>query len=146
MLNDINTATSFFSAIVALLSFLATVYSLFLTKKENKNNIKNTFKVNYIKKLDECYMVLSEYIEEYTTSRTSKKKVIARENIIFRLSSLEGELSSYPFKNDEVEDFYYKITLKVSDITYEDNFDKNMRDLKYIQNDIAELKQMIENL
>jgi len=138
------TSISFWSAIAALIAAVAAILSWYDSKKERKQSKKTNFIIQYKNKLDECYLLLNSFVEEYTTiQESSNKKKIARDKLLYLTEALRDDLKLATWINDSIEDNYGDITIKISDITYEKNFEKNIRDLGVIKNNISKLKQRL---
>ena len=156
MLDDVNlsvvsklielneTSISFWSAIAALIAAIAAILSWYDSKQEREQSKKTNFVIQYKNKLDECYLLLNSFVEEYTTIKeSSNKKKIARDKLLYLTEALRDDLKSATWISDSIENYYGDITIKISDMTYENNFEKNIRDLGVIKNNISELKQRL---
>lgn len=153
MPNNVSQAVPYTINIVGIVSATTAVVSAFLSflsyKKSSaqfESNQRNNF-INLSKeKLDKCYMDLSEFIQTFTGSRETKEKRIVRERIVFSLETLRVDFSTCVPTNSHIDMLFGGISLKISDITYEKNFEKNMRDIAIIKDNISDLKNRLISL
>ena len=147
MPNDPSQAVSY-ATIVGVVSAVAAIISAFLSfisyrkssvqfEKDRSGNFINKSK----EKLDKAYIDLSEFIQEFTGSRETKAKRIVRDRILFSLEAMRVDFLSCKFTSEQIDNHFGSISLKISDITYEKNFEKNMHDLSIVKADISVLKR-----
>ena len=158
MLNDTNISTTFiktithlnetsiafYSALAAIISAIVSIWTAYNSKLENKQKVKSDLIKEINKKFDELYLELNKFIRNFTNIDDNEEKRIARDQIDYMMETLRIDLENrkivftkYPFGN---------LTIKISDITFEKNFEKNMNDLNIIKQKISELKQELNDI
>ena len=134
--NNIAVVAAFIGSISAYLSYMAYNNS----KDEYSKTLKAQFQSKCSQNLDDCYIGLNEFVNRYYEQNESYKKRIARDKIIYLLEILRVHLETSNFLGDEFKKTYNRLDIEISDITYENNFEKITRDLGYIKYKIATLK------
>jgi hypothetical protein len=145
MLND-----NIIANYIAVISAFASIFSAFLAflayrksvKHYKKNNRDLSF-ANWRKNLDDCYTELTGFIGNYSKSSESNKKRIAREKILYLLEVYRPDIDESKYIGSNVKTDYGDISIKISDITYADNFEKIISDLGIIKSSISKLKHLL---
>lgn len=132
-----------FAAVIAFKNYKGSTDQFQQSQQEQKKNKKETFINESNAKLDNVYTCISEFIEEYTGSPETPKKRTARDRILYFLESIRVDIFSGQLTKGTFNDSFGSITIKVSDLTFEDNFEKTMRDLAIIKTDISNLKSKL---
>jgi hypothetical protein len=132
----ISAAAAIISAFLSFISFRKSSAQFESTQKENFINQSN-------EKLDKVYIDLNKFVQTYTGSRDTKEKRVVRDRIVFSLDSLRVDFSSNKLTDNQIDTHFGDLSLKISDTTYEKNFEKNMNDLTIIKNSISALKSML---
>lgn len=133
---SISAFIGFFSALFAYLSYRK-------SKEQYENNKLDQFKSKCSQNLDDCYIALNDFTTKYFGLDESLEKRMARDKIVYLLDIFRTDIGQNGNNNQEFIHNYNNLDLKISDITYEDNFEKVMRDLGCIKNSISNLKEVL---
>ncbi len=158
MLNDTNTSKTFidiisslnetsiafYSALTAFISALTSIWTAYRSNVENKQKMKLNLIKEINKKFDELYLELNKFIRNFTNMDDNEEKKIARDQIDYMMETLRIDLENR--KITFIKFPYGNLTIKISDITFEKNFEKNMNDLNIIKQKISELKQELNDI
>ncbi|MEY3788249.1 MAG: hypothetical protein RLZ75_2456 [Pseudomonadota bacterium] len=131
---SISAVIGFCSAFVAYLLYRKTV-------EQYDNNILYQFQFRCSKNLDDCYISLNDFVNNYHEIDETPNKRMARDKIIYFLDIIRTDMAQNESISREFMQGYDNLDLKISDITYENNFEKIIRDLGYIRNSISILKR-----
>jgi hypothetical protein len=137
--NIVGMVSAAMAAISALLSYL----SYRKSSNEYEKNKKDTFITNINKCMDIVYIELSDFIQAYTGKKDTKEKKIVRDKIVYSLESIRVNLSGSMYTGSDVDDKFGDLSLKISDTTFEINFDKSMHDLSQIKGCITNIKNIL---
>ena len=137
--NYIASISAFVGCCSAFISFLS-YRKLILQNKINKNE---TFIFNCRSKLDDCYMALSDFVNSHHNANESKDKRIEREKILYLLDIYRPDIDQNEYISKELKQNYYSLSIKISDITFEKNFEKIIKDLGFIKNSISTFKNKL---
>jgi len=133
---SISAFIGFFSALFAYLSYRK-------SKEQYANNKLDQFKSRCSQNLDDCYITLNDFTTKYFEIDEIPEKRMARDKIVYLLDVFRTDIDQNGSNVQELIDNYNNLDLKISDITYEDNFEKVIRDLGYVRNSISNLKQVL---
>lgn len=136
-----DTITAVSAAVIAFISAAVAFFSYRASLKNHKEEI--VWKIN--QNLDDCYIELSNFVNKYLISSESPEKRIERDKILYQIEVLRCNIEITKFISDIAESEYVDLGLKISDITYENNFEKVMRDLGAVTSSISELKKKISS-
>ena len=121
------------SALMAFLSYRKSVEHHDLNKKE-------MFYSKCHSNLDSCYMALNDFVRGFSGADESKEKRTSRDKIMYLIETLRVNIVSSNLASDKIRGDFTALEMRMSDITYEDNFEKVFRDLRVITNSISSLK------
>lgn len=136
-----DTITAVSAAVIAFISAAVAFFSYRASLKNHKEEM--VWKIN--QNLDDCYIELSNFVNKYLISSESPEKRIERDKILYQIEVLRCNIEITKFISDIAESEYVDLGLKISDITYENNFEKVMRDLGAVTSSISELKKKISS-
>lgn len=142
----VSAVTAIVSSSIAFRTYQRSSAQFEKSQKENKKNQKEKFIIQSNENLDRIYIHLSEFIQNYTTSQETTEKRGVRDRILYSLESLRVYLSSSDLTDNQIVTLFGDISVKISDITFEDNFEKNMYDLAIIKNKISDIKSKFFDL
>jgi len=121
------------SAFFAFMSYRKSVSHYNLNKRDQ-------FLYRCNQNLDSCYMELNNFVHKFSETIESKEKRIARDKILYLLEIFRSDLNPNEFMSDEFKSSYGNLDVKISDITFENNFEKIINDLGHVKNTISSLK------
>ena len=124
------------SAFLAFLSYRKSVKHYDLNKRDLSFS-------NWRKNLDDCYTELSDFVNNYSKADELEEKRIARDKILYLLEIYRPDINKSEYIDSRFKDGYGDIGIKISDITYECDFEKINRDLGIIKNSIFQLKSFL---
>lgn len=127
------------SAILAFLSYRKSLVHF------NQNKL-DVFVSKCNGNFDSCYIELNSFIDKYSVSDESQNKRLARDKIMYLLDVIRSDLMASNFVTSELNQRYDDIELKMSDITFENNFEKISRDLGEIKNKMSDIKGKLLSL
>jgi hypothetical protein len=133
------------SAIIGVTSAILAYLSYRNTKEQYQINRLDQFRSKCGQNLDDCYIALNDFVNDFSSVNESREKRIARDKIIFLLDIFRTDIDQNINIRQLFLQNYDNLDLKISDITYEDNFEKIMRDLASVRNSIANLKHLLSN-
>lgn len=133
VISAISAITAVVSAFLAYLSYRK---SLSQFERSQKNNFINESK----EKIDKVYIDLSVFIQQFTAEEETQEKRLVRDRIVFSLEALRVDFLSCHVTGAQFDSHFGDISLKISDITFETNFEKNMHDLAIVKSGISNLK------
>lgn len=131
------------SAAMAVISAILSYLSYRKSSDEYEKNKKDNFIASINKCMDNVYIELSDYIKNYIGKKDTKEKKIVRERIVYSLESIRINLSGSSYTGSDVDDKFGDLSVKVSDTTFEINFEKSMHDLSQIKGCITNIKNIL---
>ncbi len=142
MPNNVLTAdhVAIISAVIGAISAFLAFVSYKLSKKQYEQNKTDYFISSCKEGLDDCYVELNTFVSNYSQLEESNEKRVSRDKIIFILDKLKDNFTSSTLLNDGSVSLCDEIIMLISDLTYENNFEKIMRDLSVIKEKISKLK------
>jgi hypothetical protein len=113
----------------------------------NKQSKLDTFISDSDKMLSECFNALLNFVDKFSKTTDSEEKQIARENVLFLQDSIREKYdNSIYLPNDFLEGMYIDLTMRISDITYENDFQKIMQAIGQVRDTISRLKKITSTL
>jgi len=149
MLNDLNNtlnslvtinkmSISFYAAIISFISMIA---SLIFSVKNIRYNEQKDIKMlitNINENIDDIFLSLNDFIKEFLNSKETQEKKLNRDKILYLLDTTRVKIETdFIF----MENHFYELHMKISDITYENNIEKVLHSLNIIKNNIEKLKK-----
>jgi hypothetical protein len=131
------------SAAMAIISAILSYLSYRKSSDEYGKNKKDNFVTTINQSLDVVYTELSEFIELFTDKRDTKEKRIVRDRIVYSLESIRVNFNNSTYTDTVIDEKFGDISVKISDTTYERNFEKSMHDLAQIKGCISNLKNSL---
>lgn len=129
------------SAVIGAVSAFLAFASYKGSKKQYEQNKTDYFIRSCKESLDDCYVELNTFVSNYSQHEESNEKRIARDKIIFILDKMKDNFTVGTLLNDNSVSLCDEIIMLISDLTYENNFEKIMRDLSVIKEKISKLKE-----
>lgn len=147
MLSDTEVANyiASISAFIGFLSALVAYLSYRKSKEQYEKNKLDQFRSKCSQNLDDCYIALNDFVNNFSNINESREKRIARDKIVFLLDIFRTDINQNGNISLAFMQNYDNLDLKISDITYEDNFEKIMRDLASVRNSISTLKRTLSS-
>lgn len=138
--NEVANGIAFISAFVGCCSALVAFLSYRKSVAQYNINKKDMFFSNCRNRLDDCYMELNDFVRNFSDTEESKEKRTARDKILYLLEILRVDMESSSLVCSTIKSSYGALGMKISDITYEENYEKIFRDLGVIKDSISTLK------
>lgn len=136
-------AENYISSLALLVSIFAAYFAYSANTNSNKQYLKNEsaqFISKFSQNLDNCYTTLHTFFRDFADlTEENCEKRLARENILYLVGIINTEKQNIEFAETFIQ-HYNGLDIKISDITYENNFEKIMSDLATIRNSISILK------
>lgn len=124
------------SAIVAFVSYRKSVSQYNMNKRD-------MFFSKCSKNLDDSYLALYDFVNNYSELPESMGKRIARDKVVYLLEAMLLEVESSDCLCLQFKKSYGSLGMEISDITFESNFEKITRDVGQIKNIIMNLKKQL---
>ena len=134
------------SAATAVVSALCSFLSYRKSVSQFDRDHRDRFISQTKEKLDKIYTDLSEFVGNFTRVEETEEKRIVRDRVVFSIEALRVDFLSCELTDTQIDDCFGDISLLMSDITYEGNFEKNMRDLATVRGRISDLKSNLMEL
>lgn len=131
------------SAAMAIASAILSYFSFRKSSAEYEKNKKDGFLTIINSDIDDVYTDLSKFIQDFIGKKETREKKIVRDRIVYSLESIRNSFGNCTYTDSFIDDKFADISLKISDTTYETNFDKCLHDLSQIKGGISNLKNIL---
>ena len=135
---------SIISIVVAVVAVIITIKMYKQNAAHHNQDRKDRFSENVSHKLEECYLKLTDFVKNFSEMEECVEKRVSREEIQFMIDSIVDDFRVLDALGVQTSsNIYNDIDIRISDVTYDNNFEKITRDLSAIKNKISMLRKEI---